>query len=64
MELPTESLSKTERLGEIMEWLLKMGFTLEDVSKWVSDKRKSQSPSTSGTDQAATNQSTVTTSEI
>lgn len=40
---PLEPGNREMRLGEILGWLLKMGFTVEDILKWATDtltKRK------------------------
>ena len=55
----SKSQSRKERLGEILDWLLKMDFTVEDIMEWVTNKRKPSPPTRSiSSDQASTSQFT------
>ena len=54
-----EDQSRKERLSEILDWLLKMDFTVEDIMEWITNKRKTSPPTRSVShDHASTSQFT------
>ena len=46
---------REERLSEILEWLLKMDFNLEDIQKWIEGKKAATIPPTPPSRPSSTN---------